>query len=229
MLNLKLLALCIALFIAFASACGSAGAETLQGGIGVVDKRYEAGQVYQEPEQKIVDFYVIPSWFAGVFQRDQLERQTIFGKITSKNKHVVRHGHQTDLRGNIWHARVEPWLHTTERPKDLDHYITTQIPELVTPQRVIMHYRGLLVIERKKDGKIKQTYQIDETHIFEAQSINSVAVHTGDTFMYNEDGKFLFKQPPCTYTDYRIEPYSDLDADDTFDYKAAFIRFLSRQ
>lgn len=126
MQNLKRLALCIALSIAFVSACGSTRAETLQGGVGVVDKQFQAGQTYQEPEQRITGFYVIPPWFAGVFQRDQLERQTIFGKITSKNKHVVRHGHQTDLRGNIWHARVEPWLHTTEQPKEFDHYITTQ-------------------------------------------------------------------------------------------------------
>jgi hypothetical protein len=152
-------AACIALSLAFASACGSTRAETLQAGVSEVSEGFLPGHVFQPPEQRIVNFYPIPYWFAGKFTRTSLSAKLpLFGSINRKSRHTVQHGQQTDSRGTIWHAQIEPYLHVVEDDKEITYYtVLKEEPLAVNDQQVVIEYLTINSTVSRKTGRIVRT------------------------------------------------------------------------
>lgn len=228
---MKSLAVCIALSIAFVSACGSTRAETLQAGISEVNEAFMPGHVFQPPEQRIVNFYPIPSWFAGKYTRTSLSAKLpLFGSISRKSRHTVQHGQQTGSRGTIWHAQIEPYLHVVEDDKEITYYtVLKEDPLVINDQQVIIEYLTINSTVSKKTGRIVRTMQSDETHNFVPGPNGTINASISPSTIYNEHGRFVCHGLKVTYTDQPIEAYHDIDSDDNFDYRLAFRKFLRQR
>lgn len=206
-------------------------AETFKAGVSAVDESLLPGQIFQPPEQRIIGFYAIPPWFAGVYKRFSITAKLpLIGGITRKCTHTVHHGHQTDLRGVIWHAQIEPFLHVVEEEKEITYYIVNrELPLSVSQNQVVIEYTTVNTTVGKKDGRIKRTQQSCETHTFAPGPNNTINAVIWPSTIYNDKGKFICKGVESRYTDLMLQSYQDTDSDDLFDYKSSFVRFLSRQ
>jgi len=179
------------------------------------------------PPQNIAGWYRIPIWFAGRSTRNEIH---VSPGVTVKNVRTRTRGKQLDAQGHIWEAQV-PVHYDIDRGETVEHIVLTkEEPVNMSDEEVSMHYVGLRIMERKDNGKIIETQQNDENHIFRPQADGTVRGETKNGKVYDADGMKLFNIPGGTYyIERHTGKFQVIDQDDKCDYRSSFLKFLKTE
>lgn len=195
----------------------------------VVPQSLQEGSIFNEsnlPEEHINGWYRIPRWFAGTTMRSKI---TLFLGLSGKSVRYRTRGKQLDANGRIWEARCEPVRYDIERKSDILHTVLTEEePIQIHRDRVVMRYRGLMIAERKRDGRITRTLQTEQIHTFVPNSDGSIKARIWPAKYYKASGAHDFDAVlVATYIENRTAEFKIIDRDDKFNYRQNFVKFLT--
>lgn len=225
----------LGVFFSFCLAVNCARSETLKGGVQeqveAVLPQLRQGQVFDQsklPASTIVDWYRIPAWFAGSTRRYTIEATLPDGKhFTTKSVRTMTRGYQRDNRGGIWEARREPFITVIENEETFDYMLTRSAePLIVTDKKVVIRYEFACINVLKKNNKIFRTTQDIQVHEFQPGADNTILAYRSSALCYDQNGKFLYKHEPISYTEYMEHPFVPIDEDNRFKYHQDFCKWL---
>lgn len=223
-----------------------ASAQTmLQGGVEHTDTlppvppQYQPGNVFsgrasQKQNVEWVQWFPIPSWFAGTWQKQGDERIDAIDMATGsesrtpvwiQNVMSASYGYQTDNTGAIWHAVLLPFTRDGVSGLDLDQRIVNGFKCLQSNQnQVTLLFRATVVSVNQQTGRIDRTYQSEE--IITYTPINNNQLHTmSSARFFNQQGRPVLNTTSTSIAN-RTAPFVPVKYHEQIDLEASLANYL---
>lgn len=194
----------------------------------VIPDNLQEGATFDEanlPQQKIIEWYRIPKWFAGTTIRTKVS--SVLG-FSIKDVRQRERGRQFDARGNVWEARREPIRYDITQKNVVVHTVLIEEKPLkVSRDLVAMRYHAMMILESIKKHKIVKSFQTVQVHVFTPNADGSINATIDNAQYFNADGSYQGSQAVrASYVERKIAEFTPVDRDEKFDYRGSFIDFL---
>lgn len=211
-------------------------AETLQATVRedhVLPPTLQAGQIYNRanlPQTRIVDWYRIPQWLAGVCQRDKIE----YGYEGMDNRRQRVRGKQMAADGSVWDARVEPIVYDISQDDGFEQTVqhvvmSKEEPLEIDNSHASFRCAGIFIICNARTGKIKRITSSEQTQTFKPIGPRSNVCDITNGCEFDSFGVRIKSQNPNSqewYVEKKMRPFRPLNRDGELDFKRSFVEFL---
>lgn len=217
----------------------------LQGGVEHTDAlppvapQYQPGNVFSgratsRAAVEWVQWFPIPSWFAGTWQKQGDERIDAIDMATGtesrtpvwiQNVMSATYGYQMDNTGAIWHAVLLPFTRDGVSGLDLDQRIVNGFKCMQsTESQVMLMFRATVVSVNQQTGRIDRTYQSEE--IITYTPINNNQLHTmSSARFFDQHGRPMLNTTSTSIAN-RTAPFVPLRYHEQLDLEASLANYL---
>lgn len=186
------------------------------------------------PKEQSDEWYWIPEWFAGTWQRDSVTTTSTYNyKACTESRIAVQQmahsndgeGWQRDNRDQIWNCEHTPFYSVSDCGADKQIFIVSKMKPLeISEQKVVKQFEGTGYVVDKATGKIKhcakatsvQTYRNVGPGVMEASSV---------TTEFSADGEALTASKSVT-TYRQTAKFHTRDFHDGKDMRVSFKNYL---